>query len=438
MAVNDVRKMPQQGTRNILLNKEAIVIDMDEPGIEGSKKLDEGNSEVWVKPLKGGDFAVILFNLGDPVLKTIQIFLIFTLLTCAIFGQATQSVTKQVPPGAQNTRVLQRQYPPQPTRKEVAIMEAALKYNKDPKSTLWPAHDPVLIKQDSVFYLFTTGGGVSSSTDLINWKQEKPVFDQSPSWITDDLIPGFQGGRGYWAPDIQLVNGTYYLYYSYSAFGKNTSVIGVATNKTLHPDSPDFKWVDHGLVVQSVPNRDMWNAIDPNLIMDRNQGWLVFGSFWGGIKLVKLSTDLLSVDKPEVWYTVARRPRTFALDDTDPGDGTIEGPFIYKHFQYYYLFVSLDYCCRGVSSNYNVVVGRSRNVEGPYVDKGGKLLSRGGGTPMAKGNEIWAGVGHTGHYNIDGKSIMIMHGYDKRDNGRSKLIIREMKWDRADWPSIDL
>ena len=332
----------------------------------------------------------------------------------------------------------QRQMLPQPTAKEVATMDAGLKYNQDLKSTLWPAHDPVMIKQDSVYYLFTTGGGIASSTDLIKWKQEKPVFDKAPGWLTNDVIPGTRGGGGYWAPDIQLVNGTYYLFYSYSAFAKNTSAIGVATNKTLHPSSPDYKWVDQGMVVQSVPNRDMWNAIDPNLVMDGNQGWLVFGSFWGGIRMVKLAPDLLSVAKPEVWYTVARQPRTFALDDTDPGDGTIEAPFIYKHFQYYYLFVSLDYCCRGINSDYNVVVGRSRNIEGPYVDREGQLLSRGGGTPVAKGNEVWAGVGHSGHYTIDGKSIMIMHAYDKRDNGKSKLLIREMKWDRGDWPSIDL
>lgn len=361
---------------------------------------------------------------------------ILCLTFCMVFGVIIMNAqAPPVSPGVQQPP--QRQGQPQPTKKDIAIIQAALKYNQDPKSSLWPVHDPVMIKQDSVYYLFATGGGFSSSTDLINWKTEKPVFEKAPDWVTTDLIPGFRGG-GYWAPDIQMVNGTYYLYYSYSAFAKNTSVIGVATNKTLHPDSPDFKWVDHGVVVQSVPNRDMWNAIDPNLVMDRNQGWLSFGSFWGGIRLVKLAPDLLSVAKPDEWYTVARQPRTFALDDTDPGDGTIEAPFIMKRFQYFYLFVSLDYCCRGVNSDYNVVVGRSRNIEGPYVDRDGKLLSRGGGTIVARGNDRWAGVGHSAHYTFAGKTILIMHGYDKPDNGRSKLIIREMKWDRAEWPSIDL
>jgi len=304
----------------------------------------------------------------------------------------------------------------------------------------FPAHDPVMIKQDSVYYLFTTGNGISvaSSTDMKNWTRLAPVFSSKPEWITEEIVPGFRGNH-LWAPDISFVNGTYYLYYSASAFAKNTSAIGVATNKTLHPSDPDFKWVDHGIVVHSVPNRDFWNAIDPNLIMaGRNEGWLAFGSFWGGLKLVKLSPDLLSLAQPEEWYTIARQPRTFALDDTDPGDGAIEAPFIYRHYQYYYLFVSVDYCCRGLDSTYKILVGRSRNVEGPYVDKDGVLLSRGGGTLVAEGNEDWAAVGHCSAYIFDGKSYLVFHGYDRRDNGRSKLIIREIKWDGSDWPSIDL
>jgi arabinan endo-1,5-alpha-L-arabinosidase len=358
--------------------------------------------------------------------------LLFLLPGVLSLAQGTQGVqNSQNNQNAQNP-ARQRQRPAQaPAQTTPAAVN-------NPNAGLYGAHDPEIIKQDSTYFLFTTGGSISSSTDLKNWKREKPVFSQTPSWITPDMLGGSRGGS-YWAPDITYVNGTYYLYYAFSAFAKNTSVIGVATNKTLHSsDTANYKWVDHGLVVQSVPNRDMWNAIDPALIMDRNQGYLVFGSFWEGIKMVKLTPDLFSIAKPEVWYTLARQPRAFPLDDTDPGDGTIEGAFIYKHIQYFYLFVSLDYCCRGVNSDYNVVVGRSRTVEGPYVDRDGKLMSRGGGTLVAKGNEFWAGVGHCAAYTMDGKSILVMHGYDKLDNGRSKLIIREIKWDRGDWPSIDL
>ncbi|HXO73863.1 MAG TPA: family 43 glycosylhydrolase, partial [Puia sp.] len=131
-----------------------------------------------------------------------------------------------------------------------------------------PVHDPVLIRQDSMYYLFCTGFGITvySSKDRATWKKEKPVFAQAPEWAVK-AIPGYRGHT--WAPDISFHNGLYYLYYSVSAFGKNTSCIGLATNKTLNPASPDFKWQDHGKVIQSVPGRDMWNAIDPNLVRDQ-------------------------------------------------------------------------------------------------------------------------------------------------------------------------
>jgi len=146
--------------------------------------------------------------------------------------------------------------------------------------TLIPVHDPVIIRQDSNYYIFCTGQGITvfSSEDRKHWKQEKPVFNKPPQWAVD-AIPGFKGHI--WAPDISYHNHQYYLYYAVSAFGKNTSCIGLATNKTLDPSSKDFKWMDHGKVIQSVPGRDMWNAIDPNLIMDENKTpWLVFGSLW--------------------------------------------------------------------------------------------------------------------------------------------------------------
>lgn len=301
------------------------------------------------------------------------------------------------------------------------------------------AHDPVMIKQDSTFYLFVTGGGVAKSTDLKNWENIKPVPSKL-EWVTDDIIPGYRGG--YWAPDIQFLNGTYYLYYSPSAFAKNTSAIGVMTNKTLDQDSPDYKWEDHGMIVQSIPGRDFWNAIDANVYFERGwggnaTGWLSFGSFWGGLKLVKLAPDMKSLAEPQEWYTIAKQPRTFGMPDTDPGDGTIEAPFIYRRHQYYYLFVSLGYCCRGLDSDYNVVVGRSRDIRGPYFDKDGVPLYAGGGTLVAGENDDFAGIGHCAVYDFDGKTYLVAHGYDKHDGGRSKLVVKEISWDRAEWPSVD-
>jgi arabinan endo-1,5-alpha-L-arabinosidase len=302
--------------------------------------------------------------------------------------------------------------------------------------TLIPVHDPVIIREDSTYYIFATGNGISvfSSNDMKYWKREKPVFDTPPQWAKD-AIPGFRSSI--WAPDISYHNGLYYLYYSVSAFGKNTSCIGVATNKTLNRASKDFKWADHGKVVQSVPARDMWNAIDPNLIIDENKTpWLVFGSFWNGMKLVKLKDDLVTIAQPEVWFTVASRKRDPVLPDSVAGDAAIEAPFIYKHDKFYYLFVSFDYCCRGEKSTYKMMVGRSEKVSGPYMDKNGVSMNAGGGSLLLEGNKSWYGVGHNAVALFNGNDYLVYHAYDANDRGRSKLQIEKIIWVNG-WPSVE-
>jgi arabinan endo-1,5-alpha-L-arabinosidase len=299
-----------------------------------------------------------------------------------------------------------------------------------------PAHDPVMIKQDSVYYLFCTGMGISvwSSKDMRTWKKEKQVFDTPPEWAVK-AVPGYRGHT--WAPDITCNNGKYYLYYSVSQFGKNTSCIGVAVNKSLHPNSPDFKWEDKGKVIQSVPGRDLWNAIDPNLITDdSSRAWLNFGSWWGGIKMFKLSADLTAPAEPQEWYTLARRPREYFSNDASGGGAAIEAPFIYKKGKYYYLFVSFDLCCQGEKSTYKVMVGRSEKVTGPYIDKEGVRMDRNGGSLVLQGDSSWHGAGHNAVYNFNGKDYIIFHGYDAKDKGRSKLRIEELEWDKAEWPMI--
>lgn len=296
-------------------------------------------------------------------------------------------------------------------------------------------HDPVVAKQGDMYYLFCTGPGITSFTskDLKTWKQADPIFAVQPEWAKD-VAPGFNGHI--WAPDISLHNGTYYLYYSVSAFGKNTSAIGLVTNKTLNPNDKNYKWEDQGIVIQSVPSRDMWNAIDPNLIFDEiGTPWLAFGSFWSGLKMVKMDANLKTIAKPEEWHTIARRDRDNSLDDKDAGNAALEGPFIFKKGDYYYQFLSWDYCCRGDKSTYKLVVGRSKSVTGPYIDKERKELNQGGGTLVIEGNKNWYGVGHNSAFTFDGKDYTFMHGYDASDNGKPKLIVKEISWAEG-WPVV--
>lgn len=308
-----------------------------------------------------------------------------------------------------------------------------------------PVHDPVMIKEKDTWYLFCTGFGIAvwSSKDLQHWRKEKPVFSKAPQWAVD-TIPGFRGHI--WAPDISYHNGQYYLYYSVSAFGKNTSAIGVATTKTLDSSSASFGWVDHGRVIQSYPGRTNWNAIDPNLVTDeKGTPYLVFGSFWDGLKLVRLDKDLLRPAEPlEGIPTVASRkqrpsgenPPAVDNNPKDAGGNAIEAPFIFNKEGYYYLFASIDYCCKGEKSTYKVIVGRSKDIKGPYLDKEDRPLQSGGGTVLLQGDKDWYGVGHNGICSAEGRDYMVYHGYDAADGGRSKLLIRELRWDHG-WPDID-
>jgi len=312
-------------------------------------------------------------------------------------------------------------------------------------------HDPEMIQQDSLYYVFCTGNGVSmwSSKNMITWKQEKPVFDVAPKWVKDS-IKNFRG-NSLWAPDISYNKKSklYYLYYSASAFGKNTSCIGLATNTTLHTDDPNYKWVDHGKVIQSIPGKTNWNAIDPNLVFD-NSGtpWLLFGSFWDGLKIVKLNPDLMSVaENIDKLPTIATRKKNPSIKENlpavdknpvDAGGNAIEGGFIFKKYGYFYLFASIDYCCKGAQSTYKMIIGRSKNVLGPYLDKDGLSMAKGGGTILLKGDSLWYGVGHNSAYTFNNTDYIVFHGYDAKDNARPKLRIEKMNWDKEKWPVINV
>lgn len=307
-------------------------------------------------------------------------------------------------------------------------------------------HDPVMIKQGDTYYLFSTGWGIDvwSSKNRKEWKKEQQVFADAPKWAVD-AIPGFKGHI--WAPDIYFRNGQYYLYYSISAFGKNTSAIGVATNKTLDPASPDFKWTDHGKVLQSYPGKTNWNAIDPNVITDdRDVSWMVFGSFWDGLKLVKMNKDLVHVaENLDKIPTIASRktdpsapnPPSVDGNPVDAGGNAIEAPFLFRKEKYFYLFASTDYCCKGEKSTYKMIVGRAKSVKGPYLDKDGKSMAKGGGTLLLQGNADWYGVGHNAVASFDGEDFLIFHGYDAKNKGISKLRIEKLKWVDG-WPVVDL
>ncbi|HUS10131.1 MAG TPA: arabinan endo-1,5-alpha-L-arabinosidase [Pyrinomonadaceae bacterium] len=290
-------------------------------------------------------------------------------------------------------------------------------------------HDPAIIQDGDTYYLFSTRAGIAirCSKDLIRWQLCGDVFAHLPEWAVKD-VPGL---RGLWAPDISYFNGRYHLYYSASTFGSNRSSIGLVTNQTLDQTSERYRWADQGKVISSYSSDD-WNAIDPNVVLDeKNEPWLAFGSFWGGIKLRKLDQTtgrLSSSDK--TLYALASRSRNANLP------GAIEAPVIIRKNSYYYLFVSFDLCCRGKDSTYNIRVGRALRLTGPYMDRSGKLMIHGGGTPVVAGKGRWAGPGHCAVLQNKEGEMLVYHAYDTEWRGIPTLRIARLLWDPQGWPRI--
>lgn len=288
---------------------------------------------------------------------------------------------------------------------------------------VYRVHDPTVIEQDDRYYVFGTGFGIPiwQSDDLYHWRRNGRVFDDLADWARK-LVPK---ARDHWAPDISWFAGEYHLYYAVSEFGTQRSVIGLATNKTLDPTSLDYEWIDRGLVLKTTPDDDDYNAIDANAVFDQQgQLWLAVGSYWSGIKLVRLDPVTGKLLEGAKMHSLAERPVEQA----------VEAPCIIHHGEYYYLFASFDQCCRGVNSTYNLRVGRSQKITGPYVDDQDKPMLEGGGRVVLSRNGSCIGPGHNSVLHQGDRDWLVHHYYDGENRGLRRLQIRPIAWSQDGWP----
>ena len=300
------------------------------------------------------------------------------------------------------------------------------------------ARDPsTVVKSGGTYWVYGTGRGIPqfSSTDRRHWTFQGPVFSNAPAWVADAVPANMHNNA--WAPDIHFFQGRWHLYYAYSSFGSKVSGIGMATNDSLDPKS----WTDQGLVVRTGKDTN-YNAIDPCIFLDgTGKPWLSFGSYFSGIKLIAIdpATGKSAVGDATV-YDIATRPHT--------PPNAIEASCVYYHAGYYTLFVAWDGCCAGPKSTYNIRMGRSRSVTGPYLDKAGKDMREGGGTLFlgsvgdnGSGRPIddEVGPGHAGILeDTDGPYVSYHEEWARDRGGKTTLNLSKLAWDTDGWPRLVL
>jgi arabinan endo-1,5-alpha-L-arabinosidase len=265
-------------------------------------------------------------------------------------------------------------------------------------------HDPsTIIQCGGKYYTYGTGGGGLTSND--GW-----------SWSRGASRPG--GGV---APDVIHIGDRYCLYYSTSSKQPQADV-HMIWSKTLDPNSPDFKWEEGGIVASSDGVEDC-NAIDPAVFLDPTSGkmWLIYGSYFGYIRLVQLDPKTGRRVNP------IDKPVDIAIN--------CEASAMIFHDGWYYLLATHGSCCRGADSGYNIRVGRSRKVTGPFLDNMGIDMIKGGGKLFVGSSGRVIGPGHFGLLDLgDGVQKFSCHYEADLDRGGASVLdIRPLLWTDG-WP----
>lgn len=223
---------------------------------------------------------------------------------------------------------------------------------------LWMTHDPAIFRDpvNRNYYIYSTGAGCKRSSDLLNWENLGKVVNDPPKEAFD-----WTNSHDIWAPDIVKVGSEYRLYCSNSSWGVQQSCIFLAVS-----DNPEGPFIPRGCVLKTSSDVPV-NGIDANIIEDAQSGelYMLYGSFWGGCHMIKLNKETGLAAEEGIGICIAARP-DFTMR-------SIEGPYMIYHpdSQYYYLFVSYG----SLKSDYNIRVGRSRNITGPFYDYNGRALT---------------------------------------------------------------
>jgi arabinan endo-1,5-alpha-L-arabinosidase len=284
-------------------------------------------------------------------------------------------------------------------------------------------HDPsTVVAENGKFYAYGTGAGlpISVSDDGWTWRRAGTVMQAVPGGRPGPDVLA-RGGNNTWAPDVIRSGDKYFIYYS-APGTQPKSAIGLLVGKTLDPSSPDYKWEDGGPVVWSDGVEDS-NAIDPGVFRDPMNGsvWLTYGSYFGYIRLVELDPKSGKRLHPE------RKPVNIAING--------EASTMISRDGWYYLLLTHGSCCASANSTYNIRMGRSRNVGGPFLDNVGIDMLQGGGKLFLGSGGRYIGPGHFGLLDLGGgvQKFSLHYEADLDRGGISVLDIRPLLW-RDGWP----
>ena len=293
-------------------------------------------------------------------------------------------------------------------------------------------HDPYMLKDPSgTYWLYGSHNTLASSPDLANFVSDgADISPDFPWWKTVNLSLNNGQNTDIWAPDVMYINGIYYQYYSLPVEPHSGAQAIIALATSVNPNGP---WTDAGQIIQSdgtAPgSTTTFNAIDPAPFVDSaGNWWLVFGSWEDGIHVLQLDPSSgLRLASNSTLYTVAQRGFPSAGE---------EGSFIYPYNGWYYYFASINVCCDGVSSTYRIIVGRSQNPTGPYLDRGGIDLMQGGGTILLSAHGNINGPGGESLFTDGTQPTLVYHYYDGNNNGAPTLGVNRLGFDSDGWPFV--
>lgn len=247
------------------------------------------------------------------------------------------------------------------------------------------------------------------SRDLVHWELKGPVFAERPAWAKSN----------FWAPEISEDNGRFFIYYTARDRESNRLAVAVAT-----APSPGGPYTDHGpLVMEEEGSIDGMPYTDADGVR-----WLLWKNDGNSVRkptpiwLQRLSEDGLKL--------VGER-REILTNDTLWENAVVEGPFVLRHGDLYYLFYSGGACC-GRECNYALGVARAKSMTGPW--------QKAPTNPILATNDAWRCPGH-GSIVTDpqGRYWLLYHSYAQQGfvaTGR-QLLLDEVIFGADGWPVIN-